>query len=183
MGDEDHGRIEGRELRFEPLEALDVEVVRGLVEEQEVGIDGERARERGPRQLPTGERRELSVEPGVFETEAASGAHCPLAPGPPARMLEPRLCVRVAPKRGLVVGAGLHAALERPELLLELEQVARSRDNVFAQREPELTRGSLVVERDPSALRERKLTALERGLARDRAQERGLPGSVRACER
>ena len=43
VGDEDHGRIQGRELRFEPLEALDVEVIRRLVEEQQIGIDGERA--------------------------------------------------------------------------------------------------------------------------------------------
>ena len=98
-------------------------------------------------------------------------------------MLEPRLGVRVAAKRALVVGTGLHGALERTELVLEREQVARARDDVVAQREPELTRGSLVVERDPRALREGELTALQRRFARDCAQQRGLARPVRACER
>ena len=112
-----------------------------------------------------------------------SRARCSLAPGPAARMLEPRLGIRVAAKRALVVGAALHRALERPELLLEREQVARAGDDVLAQREPELTRGSLVVERDPSALCEGELATLQRGLACDRAQERGLARSVRAGQR
>ena len=89
-------------------------------------------------------------------------------------MLEPRLGIRVAAKRALVVDAALHGALERPELLLEREQVARARDDVLAQCEPELTRRSLVVKRHSCALCESELAALQRGLARDRAQKRGL---------
>ena len=42
---------------LEPLDRLDVEVVRRLVEQQQVGLRGERAGERGARQLAARERR------------------------------------------------------------------------------------------------------------------------------
>ena len=45
VGNEDHGGVEGLELALEPLDALDVQVVGRLVEEQEVGIAGKRARQ------------------------------------------------------------------------------------------------------------------------------------------
>ena len=48
MRDEDHAGVERRELALEPLEALDVEVVRRLVEQQEVGV-ARRARGRARR--------------------------------------------------------------------------------------------------------------------------------------
>jgi hypothetical protein len=50
--------VERLQLALEPLEALDVEVVRRLVEQQQVGVAAERARERGARQLAAGERLE-----------------------------------------------------------------------------------------------------------------------------
>ena len=51
VGDEDHSRVERLELPFEPFEALDVEVVRRLVEQEQVRIDRKRARQRGAREL------------------------------------------------------------------------------------------------------------------------------------
>ena len=42
MGDEDDGRVEVDQVALEPLERGDVEVVRGLVKEQQVGAGGER---------------------------------------------------------------------------------------------------------------------------------------------
>ena len=183
VGDEDDRRIERRELVLEPLEALDVEVVRRLVEQQQVGVDRERAREGRAGQLSAGEARERPVEVLVAEAEAAKRPRGTLAPGPATRVLELPLRVRVAPQRPLVVRAGGHLALEAPELLLECEQVLRPRDGVLAQREVELARRALVVERDARALGERQLAALERDLARDRAEQRRLAGPVRARER
>ena len=71
MRDEDDGGVDRRQLALEPLEALDVEVVRRLVEEQQVGVAGERAAERGACQLAAGERLELPVEVVVVEAEPA----------------------------------------------------------------------------------------------------------------
>ena len=62
MRDEDDRGVERLQLLLEPLEALDVEVVRRLVEQQQVGIAGERAGERGAGQLSAGERLERPVE-------------------------------------------------------------------------------------------------------------------------
>ena len=42
--DEDHRRVERRELALQPLEVRDVEVVRRLVEEEQIRIATERAR-------------------------------------------------------------------------------------------------------------------------------------------
>ena len=171
------------ELALEPLEVLDVEVVRRLVEEEQVGAPGESPRERGARQLAARERAERPVEVVVREPEPANGGGRVVAPRPAAGVLEPRLRIGVAPKRLLVVRASGHRLLESPELAFELEQVARAGERVLAQRDVVLERGALVVERDPRALREGQLPALDRRLARDRAQERRLPRAVRACER
>ena len=60
--DEDDGGVERLELLLEPLEVLDVEVVRRLVQEQQVGITGEGARQGGAGQLAAGEGLERPVE-------------------------------------------------------------------------------------------------------------------------
>ncbi len=152
---------EGLELAFQPLEALDVEMVRRLVEEQEVGLDGERTSERGPGQLSSGERLELPIEIGIAEPEPPHGAGRPLAPRPATRVLESRLRVGIASKRALVVRSALHVLLEPPELVLEREQVARAGQDVLAQREAELARRTLVVQGHASSLRKGQLASLE----------------------
>ena len=70
MRDEHDRGVEAGQRLLEPLERLDVEVVGGLVEQQQVGLGGERARERRARQLAAGERRERAVEVVVDETQA-----------------------------------------------------------------------------------------------------------------
>ena len=93
MGDEDHRGVDRLELPLEPLEVLDVEVVRRLVEEQEVGPAREDARERGPRQLPAGERPERPVELVLGEAEARG------SPRPRDRASPSRRRARAAPAR------------------------------------------------------------------------------------
>ena len=69
--DEQHGAVEAVELVLEPLERAQVEVVRRLVEQQQVGVRRERARERGARQLAARERLERALELLVDEPEPA----------------------------------------------------------------------------------------------------------------
>ena len=71
MGDEDHRSVERAEPVLQPLEAPHVEMVRRLVEQQEVGIAGQRTAERRAGQLSTGERVQLAVEVLVAKAEAA----------------------------------------------------------------------------------------------------------------
>ena len=101
--DENDRRVDRLELALEPLEVLHVEVVRRLVEEEEIRASRKSARERRARQLPAGERAERPVELVVGEAEAAHGRCGAIAPGPAARVLEPGLRLRVAPQRRVVV--------------------------------------------------------------------------------
>ena len=52
-----------RQQRLEPLDALDVQVVRGLVEEQQVGLAGEGAADRHALLPPAGQQRDRRVGP------------------------------------------------------------------------------------------------------------------------
>ena len=112
MRDEDHRGVESLQLALEPLEILDVQMVRRLVEEEQIGVAGERARERSTRQLAARERVELPVEVRLDEAEPADGGCDAVAPGPAAAVLELRLGVRIATERRLVVRAACHRLFE-----------------------------------------------------------------------
>ena len=183
MRDEDDGGVDRRQLALEPLEALDVEVVGGLVEEQQVGVAGERPAERGACQLAAGERLELPVEVVVVEAEPAQDGRGAVAPVPAAGVLEPRLRLAVAAHRRVVVHPARHRLLELAELLLDPDEVGGARERVLAQRQAPVARRALVVQRDPRALLQRELAALDRRLADDRAEQRRLAGAVLARER
>ena len=105
VGDEDDARVDRLELPLEPLEVLDVQMVRRLVEQEQVGSARERASERRARQLSARERAEGAVEGVVGEPEPTHRSGGAIAPGPSSRVLEPGLRLRVAAKRGLVVRA------------------------------------------------------------------------------
>ncbi len=170
--------VERLELLLEPLEVLDVEVVRRLVQEQQVGITGEGARQGGAGQLAAGKGLERPVEVRLRETESSQRLGSALAPGVAARMLEPRLGVRVAPQRPGPVVSGGHRLFERAELLLGLDEVARAAEGVLAQAQPVLQRRPLVVEGDARPLRERELASVAFALAHEHAQQRRLAGAV-----
>ena len=74
VGDEHDGGVDRGESLLEPLERRDVEVVRGLVEQQQVGVAGERARERAARELAAREGVQRPVEVVVLEAEPAHAA-------------------------------------------------------------------------------------------------------------
>src|SRR5581483_1200309 len=133
VGDEDHGGVEADQRSLEPLEPLDVEVVRRFVQEQQIRVAGQRPRERRPRQLATGERLQATVELVLAEPEAAEGGERALAPGVAAGVLQPCLRLGVAAERILGVVAAGPGFLPPPQLLLELDEVARSRERVRPQ--------------------------------------------------
>ena len=132
--DEDDACVEGRQLVLEPLEARDVEVVRRLVEQQQVRVAAERARERRARQLAAGERVEQAVEIRLAEAEAARDRADALAPVVAAGVLEPRLRLRVAAERLRAVLARRHRLLQLPQLLLDRDEVGGAGEDVIAQR-------------------------------------------------
>ncbi len=183
MGDEDHGGVDRAQRLLEPLERLDVEVVGRLVEQEQVGLRRQCARERRARELATREGVKRPVEIVLVEAEAAHDRGCPVAPVVPARMLEPRLRLRVAPQGRRVVRARGHRSLELPQLPLDGGEVGGAGERVVAQRHPAERRRPLVVKCDARALLERELAALERCFACDRTEQGCLAGTVGAGER
>ena len=183
VGHEDHRGVHRREPLLQPFERGDVEVVGGLVEQQQVGVARERASQRGTGELAAREGVERTVEVALVEAQPAHGGHRPLAPGVAARVLEPGLGAGVAVERAGVRGAARHPLLEVRQLLLQRQQVAAAFKHVVAQGQLALARRTLVVQRDARALRQDELAEVHRGLAGEHAQQRGLPGAVAAGER
>ena len=117
MGHHGHGRVEADERLLEPLERLDVEVVRGLVEEQQVGLGGERAGQRAARELSPGEGRQRPVEVLVGEAQTVQHRPGALAPAVAAHSLEARRDVAVAGQRLLQTNGFAVGALHRHRVL------------------------------------------------------------------
>ncbi len=180
MRHEDHAGVERLQLALQPLEARDVEVVRRLVQKDQIGVAAERSCERGARQLAAREGRERAIEVVLCEAEPAHDRVRALPPRIPAGVLEPSLRLAVAPQRRLVVCPRAHRLLEPPQLLLGRDQVARAREHVLAERERAVERRPLVVQGDPGALLERELAAVELGLARQKPEQGRLAGSIRS---
>src|SRR5262249_40999773 len=132
VSDQHHSRVQGDEVLLEPLQRGDIEVVGGLVEEQQVGDSGEGSAERGARQLTSREGVERTVEVRVVaEAETVQGGKRALAPAVAAGVLEPRLRLGVATQRPLVVRTSGHRLLELHELLLDRDQLPRSGEDVL----------------------------------------------------
>src|SRR5262249_7953631 len=151
------------------LEARNVQMVRRFVEQEQIRVAAERARERRPRELAAREGAQLPVELLLGEAETADDRRRMVAPAVAAGVLQPRLRLGVAVQRRLVVRAGGHRLLEARKLLLEPHEVARSGDDVLAERQVALERRPLVVQRHARSLLEGELAPVLLGLAREDA--------------
>ena len=69
MGDDDTGSPESLEIAFEPDQRRDIQIVGGLVEEQNVGPGEKYLGELKPRPEPTRELRDLLLHKLIAETE------------------------------------------------------------------------------------------------------------------
>ena len=182
--DEDDRRVERRQLALEPLEALDVEVVRRLVEQQQVGVAGERAR-RARRASAPRPRTCRAAGRGRRRRSRGRGRSTPRGRARPSR---PRARGAPAPRcsgaasRGRGRPPAIACSSRRSSSSIATRSPAPESEYSRSVR-PAAARRALVVQRDARVLRERELAALERGLARDRPEQRRLAGAVRACER
>ena len=99
--DQDDRRVESYKRLLQPLQRLDVEVVGGLVEQQDVRGGGERAGQRSARELTARERVEAAVEVVLAEAQPAGHRGCAVAPQVAAARLQPCLRTRVAGEQRL----------------------------------------------------------------------------------
>ena len=166
----EHDRgVERRELLLEPLERFDVEVVRGLVEQQQVGIAGERPRQRGARQLAAREGGERAVEIGVAEPEPAQHRRGPVAPAPAAGVLEPCLGLAVAAQRRRIVVPAAIACSSRRSSARCARGRRRPRATYSRSVSPRSRGGRWSCSATRAPFCERELAALDRRLADERA--------------
>ena len=183
VGDEDDGGVEVDEVALEPFQRGNVEVVRRLVEQQQVGAGGEGTGQRGPGQLAAGEGRELSRGRLLAEAEAAEHGEDVVAPAVAAARFEPLLRRRVGPHRLLVGGAGAHRRLQARQLGLGLLHVGAAGEDVVAERDRVVARRALVVQGHPRAFLQGDAARVGRPLAGEDAQQRRLADAVAPGER
>ena len=138
--DEDDGAGVRREVLLEPVDGLDVEVVRRLVEQQDVGLPEEQARERDAHAPAAREGRERA--PHLVLGEAQPGED-----GGRARLDRVRVARREQLLRAreavdeavvvvrVVVGRRLHRLEQAVRLGLEREHVAEGAHGVFERRD------------------------------------------------
>ena len=94
--------VGARELLLEPLQGSDVEMVRRLVQKQEIGVAGQGAGKRATRQLAAGEGVQGPVEVVLGEPEPPHDGHRPAAPVISPGVLQPRLGARIVVQRRLI---------------------------------------------------------------------------------
>ena len=169
---------------LEPLERLDVEVVRRLVEQEQVGLRRQCARERRARQLAA---REGVRAAGRDRARRSRGRARPRLPGRASRT-RPRARASPAPPRS--AAGSPRRASPRPSLARAPAAPPRRRRGRRCRRAHSRAaataaerRRPLVVKCDARALLERELAALERCFACDRTEQGCLAGTVGAGER
>ncbi len=177
VGDEDDGGVELDEVALEPLQRGDVEVVRRLVEQQQVGLGRQRPSQRSAGQLAAGEGRERALGLLGAEAEPAQDREDVVAPAVAAAGFEPLLRRRVGGHR-LLAGVLRHRPLQPLQLRLGLEHVAAAGEDVVAQRGLRVARRPLVVQRQPRAPLHGQRAGVGRELAGENPQQGRLAGAV-----
>ena len=178
MGDRDHGALVGLEVPLEPGDRLGVEMVRRLVEEQQVGRREQEPAERDAASLAAGERRHVAV--ALRQAQRVHRAIELLLEAPGVGAVDPVLHLRLLREERVEVGIGLgERGRDRVEAV---EQVAELADAVLdvAAHVLRLVELRLLLEEADRRLR------IELGDPRRRLLEPGhdpeqrrLPGAVR----
>ena len=175
--------VQGVQVVLQPLQRRDVQVVGGLVQQQQVGLAGERAGQRAARQLTAGEGGQRAIQVLVAKAQAVHGRQRLVAPAVAAAQLEPLLRPRVGRQRLVAAVALGHRLLQPGQLGLQRHRLHRAREHVVAQRQVALARRALVVQRHLGALLEAELADVVAGLAGQDPQQRGLARAVAARQR
>ncbi len=166
VADDDDGVGVAREVALEPERALEVEVVGRLVEQQQVGLREEHARERDAHPPAARIGRAGARLLVNFESQPLEDAGCARLAGPGVDVLQPGLHLGDAMR----VGRGLGLGHERRALRVGVEhglQHGRLRGRHLLRHAA-----------DAGALRQHDLARVGGQLAPDQAEKRGLAGAV-----
>ena len=183
--EDDGGRVVG-EVLLEPVARFEVEVVGGLVEQQQAGAPQQQLGERDAHLPAAGERLGRAVEVVVDEAEPAQhGGHAQIdgvAVRAPERLLE----LRVPDEHPLVFALRhrrvAEAVLEVVEFLLLVEQAGKGRARLVTQRAPGVHQAVLRQVADGEALRLHDRPGVRFVEPRQHPQQRGLSRAVGAAK-
>jgi hypothetical protein len=109
-------------------------MVGGLIQQQHVRRGGQRASERGARELTAGEAVQTAVEIYLGKPQAACHRGGTVAPQVAAARLQSSLRARVTGQQRVVHLPLAHAPLELGQLGLDRELLDAAREHVLAQR-------------------------------------------------
>ena len=169
------------EERLEPHDRLDVEVVGGLVHEQDVRPAEEDARH-GHAHLPAaGEGAHVAVDALVVEAEAVQDLARLRLEGVAAHVLVGLLHLAEAGEDGvhLVRARGIaHRVLQRLELVVQVAEAAAARDGLVEHGAAGHLLDVLAEVADGELAGDRDLALVRRLLSDDQAEERGLARAV-----
>ena len=181
--DEEDGGVETAQVPLQPQRGLEVQVVGGLVEEQQVGRGGELARQRHAAALAAAQGRERAAARGVrVEAESVQDRVHPRRGPVAALVLEPVQVAVVAlehRRRHRVARLG-HARGLLGERALEREQVGEGARGGLPHRRRVAEIAVLVHHRDPQPGGTRHGAARGGQVPADQVEQRRLPGSVAA---
>ena len=125
MGDSDHGAAVALEMALQPRDRLGVEMVRRLVEKQQVRGREQEPAERHPATLASGERRHVAV--ALREAERVHGAVERLIEAPRVRAIDPLLDRGLLRQERVEVGVGLGKGRgDRGEAVEEVAELAHA---------------------------------------------------------
>ena len=184
MADGNDGAAVAAQVLLEPLRALDVEVIRGLVEEQEVGLSEQERRQRGPALLAAAEGVDRPLELGLSQAQAREHRGRPGLVLIAAALLVFVADALVPAEDGVeVLGAGVaHLLLKLSQLPLQVLEVGEALHSSLPERLSLREGGALRQVPGRRAAHEVDPPVLELQLTEDGPAEGGLAGAVGADE-
>ncbi len=181
VADEQQRTAPRHEVVLEPRRAVDVEVVGGFVEDQDVGVADEQASQRHAHPPAAGQLGDGTVGIGGGETEAGQDPVGLRFQGVAALLLEVRLDLAVAVEQLGIGRAGAHPALELVQLVGQVGEPGCPEHDVEHRTDAEV--GDLLGQvADAEVLGPVDLADVRLLLAQEHLDEGGLTGPVTADE-
>ena len=183
MGDDDRGARILRQGLLEPLDRRQVEVVRGLVEQQDVGSGKQQLRELDAHEPAAAERPERARAGVGVESQTAEHALDPRGALEASRKLEGGAAAVVAGRelRGHVAAVrarALHLRLQGAKLPFEVVEMGEHRGDLVEDAAVAIGVDLLAQEADSNVTRDDDAAGIRDLVPRGDAQQRGLAGAV-----
>ena len=178
MADGQHRAPEPPQILLQPLRGLQVQMVRGLVQQQDVRILQNEPSQVHPGLLSAGQTREFPLPHFPRDAHAVGHLVHRRIGIPAAQPLEAGVQLAIAAEGGLVGRALLHAESQRVHLVLQPEHPRKGRLQNVLHRVPLRIHGDLRDQSHPPASGDLYLSLVRLQLPGEHTEHRGLSGAV-----